>query len=81
MVIVATWSDATLAVFGMAGVPSIFEHVGTPYEKPARGQFLRHLATETLDGGTVWIRYAVEREPAESPEQQPQGMRSISQSS
>jgi riboflavin biosynthesis pyrimidine reductase len=46
---------------GLAGVPSIFEYVGAPDEKPADGQSLRHLATETLDGGTVWIRYAVEK--------------------
>ena len=46
---------------GLAGVPSIFEYVGKPDEKPAEGQSLRHLATETLDGGTVWIRYAVEK--------------------
>ena len=46
---------------GLAGVPSIFEYVGKPDEKPAEGQSLRHLATETLDGGTVWLRYAVEK--------------------
>ena len=46
---------------GLAGVPSIFEYVGEPDEKPADGQSLRHLATETLDGGTVWIRYTVEK--------------------
>ena len=48
-------------VDGLAGVPSIFEYRGKPDEKPAEGQSLRHLATETLEGGTVWIRYAVER--------------------
>ena len=47
---------------GLAGVPSIFEYVGQPDEKPAEGQSLRHLSTETLEGGTVWIRYAVEKE-------------------
>jgi 5-amino-6-(5-phosphoribosylamino)uracil reductase len=46
---------------GLAGVPSIFEYVGAPDEKPAEGQSLRHLSTETLDGGTVWIRYTVEK--------------------
>ena len=48
-------------VDGLAGVPSIFEYTGKPDEKPAEGQSLRHLATETLDGGMVWIRYAVEK--------------------
>jgi 5-amino-6-(5-phosphoribosylamino)uracil reductase len=45
---------------GLASVPSIFEYVGEPNEKPAEGQSLRHMATETLEGGTVWLRYAVE---------------------
>jgi 5-amino-6-(5-phosphoribosylamino)uracil reductase len=51
---------------GLAGVPSIFEYVGKPDEKPADGQSLRHLATETLEGGMVWIRYVVERNAAKS---------------
>lgn len=46
---------------GLAGVPSIFEYVGKPDEKPAEGKSLRHLATDTLEGGTVWIRYTVEK--------------------
>jgi 5-amino-6-(5-phosphoribosylamino)uracil reductase len=41
-------------------VPSIFEYAGRPGEKPAQGRTLRHLATRTLEGGTVWLRYAVE---------------------
>ncbi len=48
-------------VDGLAGVPSIFEYVGKPDEKPAEGQSLRHIGTETLDGGMVWLRYAVEK--------------------
>jgi len=46
---------------GLAGVPSIFEYKGHADEKPAEGQSLRHLATETLEGGMVWLRYAVEK--------------------
>lgn len=49
---------------GLTGVASIFECVGAPGEKPAAGQSLRHLTTETLDGGLVWIRYAVEKSPS-----------------
>jgi 5-amino-6-(5-phosphoribosylamino)uracil reductase len=45
---------------GLAGVPSIFEFVGGADDKPAAGRSLRHLATETLEGGMVWLRYAVE---------------------
>ncbi len=48
-------------VDGLAGVASIFEYVGKPDEKPAEGQSLRHIGTETLDGGMVWLRYAVEK--------------------
>lgn len=49
---------------GLAGVPSIFEYAGGADERPAAGRSLRHVATETLDGGMVWLRYAVERSPA-----------------
>lgn len=51
---------------GLAGVPSIFEFVGDADERPAAGQSLRHIATETLDGGMVWLRYGVEKEPSRS---------------
>jgi 5-amino-6-(5-phosphoribosylamino)uracil reductase len=46
---------------GLAGVPSIFEYAGTPDEKPALGRSLRHIGTEDLSGGTVWLRFRVER--------------------
>lgn len=46
---------------GLAGISSIFQYHGKEGEQPADGQRLRHLATETLEGGTVWLRYAVER--------------------
>lgn len=45
---------------GLAGIPSIFEHVGDKDERPGAGQSLRHVSTETLDAGMVWLRYNVE---------------------
>ena len=45
---------------GLAGVPTIFEYAGGEDEQPAAGQSLRHLATETLEGGMVWLYYRVE---------------------
>ena len=48
---------------GQADVPSIFEYVGGRDERPAAGRSLRHVATDTLDGGMVWLRYRVETEP------------------
>lgn len=45
---------------GLAGVPSIVDYAGGPDEKPAAGRALRHLATETLEGGMVWMRYRLE---------------------
>ncbi|PWC38782.1 5-amino-6-(5-phosphoribosylamino)uracil reductase [Azospirillum sp. TSO22-1] len=45
---------------GVAGVPSIFEYVGHVDERPAAGRSLRHIGTETLEGGMVWLRYTVE---------------------
>ena len=47
---------------GLAGVPSIFEFIGRLDQQPAAGQSLRHIGTETLKGGTVWLRYRVEKE-------------------
>ncbi len=49
------------AVDGLAGIPSIIEYAGEPDERPAAGQSLRHLTTETLEGGSVWIHYRVEK--------------------
>jgi 5-amino-6-(5-phosphoribosylamino)uracil reductase len=48
---------------GLSGIPSIFDYHGNTDERPAAGLSLRHISTETLDGGTVWLRYLVEREP------------------
>ena len=52
------------AIDGLAGVPSIVESAGAPDERPAAGQSLRHLATETPEGRIVWLRYRVEESPA-----------------
>ncbi|MCJ2131007.1 dihydrofolate reductase family protein [Methylobacterium sp. E-045] len=54
----------TPAIDGLSGVPSIFDYVGAIDERPAAGQSLRHLSTETLEGGFVWLRYRVEDAPA-----------------
>jgi riboflavin biosynthesis pyrimidine reductase len=54
------------AIDGLAGIPSIFESAGKPNEQPAAGQALRHIATETLKGGMIWLRYNVEPSPAVS---------------
>jgi riboflavin biosynthesis pyrimidine reductase len=47
---------------GLAGVPTIFESIGREDEQPAAGQSFRHIGTETLEGGMVWLRYRVEKE-------------------
>jgi 5-amino-6-(5-phosphoribosylamino)uracil reductase len=46
---------------GLAGIPTIFDFVGGEEEQPAAGQSLRHISTETLEGGMVWLRYRVEK--------------------
>ena len=51
------------ALDGLAGVPTIFEYHGELDERPAAGKALRHCHTETLEGGTVWLRYSVEDAP------------------
>jgi riboflavin biosynthesis pyrimidine reductase len=48
-------------VDGLAGVPAICEYSGREDEQPGAGQSLRHVATETLEGGMVWLRYQVEK--------------------
>lgn len=52
------------AVDGLAGVQSIFDYQGEADERPGAGQALRHLHTETLEGGMVWLQYRVEEAPA-----------------
>jgi 5-amino-6-(5-phosphoribosylamino)uracil reductase len=55
------------AIDGLSGVPSIFEYESRVDEHPAAGRSLRHLATETLEGGMVWLRYRVEAAPSAMP--------------
>lgn len=45
---------------GLAGMPSIVDYVGMTDELPAAGKSLRHVSTDTLEGGMVWIRYRFE---------------------
>jgi hypothetical protein len=45
---------------GLAGVPSVFEFIGNADERPAGGRSLRHIGTETLEGGLAWLRHRVE---------------------
>lgn len=51
---------------GLAGVPSIVEHLGEPDELPARGQSLELTGVSTLPHGVVALRYTVHHtsEPA-----------------
>jgi len=51
------------AVDGVAGVPGIVDYDGTDGEQPGAGQALRLIGCETLDGGMVWLRHAVEDAP------------------
>ena len=57
-------AEASLLVYpgidGLAGVPSVFEFIGNADERPAGGRSLRHIGTETLEGGLAWLRYRVE---------------------
>lgn len=50
-------------VDGLAGVQSIVDYQGVEGERPGEGQALRLIACETLEGGMVWLRHAVEAEP------------------
>lgn len=53
------------AIDGLAGVPAIFEHKGAPDSRPSQGQRLELLASETLDGGVVWLRHRILRNDPE----------------
>jgi 5-amino-6-(5-phosphoribosylamino)uracil reductase len=44
---------------GLSGVPSIFEYHGQSDERPASGQSLRHISTQTIEDGFIWARYLV----------------------
>ena len=52
------------AVDGLAGTPSIVDYDGADSERPGVGQALRLIGCETLEGGMVWLRHAVEEAPA-----------------
>lgn len=49
------------AIDGLSGIPSIFEYRGSKTEQPSKGQSLRHLNSKTLDNGTVWIHYKIQK--------------------
>jgi riboflavin biosynthesis pyrimidine reductase len=51
------------AVDGLAGSPSIVDYNGRDGERPGAGQALRLIGCETLEGGMVWLRHAVEEAP------------------
>lgn len=54
------------AVDGLAGIQSIVDYHGAEGERPGAGQALRLISCETLEGGMVWLRHAVEE--ASDPE-------------
>jgi riboflavin biosynthesis pyrimidine reductase len=49
------------AVDGVAGTQNIVDYDSTDGERPGAGQALRLVSCETLEGGMVWLRHAVER--------------------
>jgi 5-amino-6-(5-phosphoribosylamino)uracil reductase len=49
------------AVDGVAGTQSIIDYHGPAGDRPGAGQALRLTHCETLEGGMVWLRHAVER--------------------
>jgi riboflavin biosynthesis pyrimidine reductase len=51
------------AVDGVAGSQSIVDYDGPEGDRPGAGQSLRLTHCETLEGGMVWLRHAVERAP------------------
>jgi riboflavin biosynthesis pyrimidine reductase len=52
------------AVDGLAGVQSIVDYHGAENERPGAGRSLRLMSCDVLEGGMVWLRYAVEDAPA-----------------
>jgi 5-amino-6-(5-phosphoribosylamino)uracil reductase len=51
------------AVDGVAGNQSIVDYAGPEGDRPGAGKSLRLTHCETLEGGTVWLRHAVEHAP------------------
>jgi riboflavin biosynthesis pyrimidine reductase len=52
------------AVDGVAGTQSIVDYDGAEGDRPGAGQALRLTHCETLEGGMVWLRHAVENAAA-----------------
>lgn len=48
------------AVDGLLGAPSVFDYDGEPDDATAKRLALRLMSSEVMDGGIVWLRYAVE---------------------
>lgn len=46
---------------GLSTSPSIFEFLGTSDERPASGQVLELISSQTFDNGIVWLRYRFHR--------------------
>ena len=46
---------------GQASEPSIFEYLGATDERPAAGQSLELLSSETTGNSIVWLRYRFHR--------------------
>lgn len=42
---------------GLAGIPSVFEYIGSKTDCPAKGQNLQLLSVEQREYGVVWLRY------------------------
>ena len=51
------------AVDGVAGSQSIVDYDGPEGDRPGAGQTLRLTHCETLEGGMIWLRHAVEKAP------------------
>jgi riboflavin biosynthesis pyrimidine reductase len=51
------------AVDGVVGTQSIVDYDGPDGDRPGAGQSLRLTHCETLEGGMVWLRHAVEHAP------------------
>ena len=53
-------SELSLVIYpgidGQASTPSIFEYIGAADERPAAGQSLELLSSETASNGIVWLR-------------------------
>ncbi|RAH96772.1 5-amino-6-(5-phosphoribosylamino)uracil reductase [Acuticoccus sediminis] len=49
------------AIDGLSGIPAIFEHDGGPDSRPAAGQHLRLISSQTLEDGVIWLRHEVRR--------------------